>query len=124
MSVCEKVPYAQAVEATRKKPSDVTCIDVLKANGKRRSPLIAQEFNNGDDPDMYAPMPPLEGVKLLLTFVAMGVNWRQRSQKSEEVLMRTDIHRVYFNTKVDQGIFMQLPPESMIEGGSRRCGKH
>lgn len=64
---------------------------------------VAKVLNNGDGPEMYAPLPPPPGgVKILLTIAVVGEYSRRtkRAPRREDmVLMHIDVHRAFFNMK-------------------------
>ena len=70
MGVYTKVPYEQAVGRTGRRPIGSKWVDIKKSDGRHRSRLVAKEFNNGVDQDMYAATPPLEALKLLVVKAA------------------------------------------------------
>ena len=67
MGVYKKVPYAQAIERTGRRPIGIMWVDVKKADGRQRRRQVAKEFSNGIDQTMR---PPLEALKMLTVKLA------------------------------------------------------
>lgn len=98
--------------------------------GLRKGALCAGHRGDGeeavDDADMYAPPPPLEGAKILLTIAAAGQYARRTkrvSRSDDMVVMHIDVHRAYFHTKVDKDTFVELLLGDMSADGNKQCGK-
>ena len=81
LGVYKKVPYAQAIERTGRRPKGIKWVDVKKADGRHKRRLVAMEFNNKVDQAMYAPTPPLAALKLLTVKLAA----RQRERRDTKV---------------------------------------
>ena len=65
-----KAPLSQCWEETGKAPKKVKWLDINKGdeeNEEMRSRLVAMEFNCEKRPDLFAPTPPLEILKILLS---------------------------------------------------------
>lgn len=126
MDVYKNVQHRVAKEVTRRRPIRMKCIDVLKASDKHRSRLVAKEFNNGDGPDKYAPTQPLDGVTALLTMAAAAGEDTRRahghhgSRQGEDTVL---MHSACFNERVDNDIFVGLPPGGIDAGMPRLYGK-
>lgn len=109
-----------------KQPVGVKRVGALKTSGKHRSRLVAEKFNNGDDPDMHDPTRPLEGVKILLTMAAAGeggrrARGRERARRNDNtVLMHIDVHRAYFNTHVHKDVVVESPGRAQAVWQVRR----
>ena len=65
----EKVPFAQAIDRTGRRPVGMTWVDVKKADGSYRSRPLARDINNGIGKVMYSAT-PTEKLKLLTVKVA------------------------------------------------------
>lgn len=72
------MPCQDALEAIGNKPRGAKRVDVLKTSGKHRSRLVAKEFVHREDPHMYALMPPLDRMRILLTMAAEVEDARAR----------------------------------------------
>ena len=57
MGVYKKIPYEQAIERTRRQPTNIQWVDLKKADGRHKSKRVAKEFNNGTDQALYAATP-------------------------------------------------------------------
>ena len=119
--VWRKVPRADAMRLQGKPPITVKWIDVNKGddeNHNYRSRLVAREVRKPWEASVFAPTPPLEALRSILSIAATeirGIIQHDRSPTSE---LRTqvsvvDISRAYFNAKIDesQPSFVELPPE-------------
>ena len=63
-----------------------------------RSRLVAMEFKDGDDPDLFAGTPPLEALRLLCSMAATtkGENAKPKA------MMINDVKRAYFYAEVEK----------------------
>jgi hypothetical protein len=87
--VYEVVDIDEAWQKTGKPPIGVRWVDVKKKEGMYRSRLVAKDFaprskNNDDAEGLYAAMPPLELVKVLIS----------RAARCGEKVMLIDIKRL------------------------------
>ena len=78
------------------------------ANPDYRSRLVGKEFANEVDPDPYASMPPLEGLRFVVSTAATSA-----SGNPERCLMVNDISRAYFFAPAARELYVELPPEDM-----------
>ena len=69
-----EVDEAEAWKVSGKAPIGVRWVDVRKSTGEHRSRLVAQDFRPksrvGDVEGLYAAMPPIELVKLVIAAAA------------------------------------------------------
>ena len=115
MNVYEKVPTAECVAATGRKPIAVRWVDINKgdtAQPNYRSRLVAKEFKGNDErPEWFAATPPSECLKLMLHRLA--------SDKKNYA----DVSRAYFYAPAVRPVYVQLPDEDRTPGDSQMCGK-
>ncbi len=81
----------------------VCCNKGDSTNPDVRCRLVCQEVNTYDSDNFYAATPPLEALRLMLSFAAED----QRRQVS-----LVDISRAYFNAEIKRSVFVKLPPEA------------
>ena len=119
--VWRKRPIQEAYQRTGRAPITVRWVDINKGdeeNPKYRSRLVARPLNATDKSgtSYFAPTPPLESLRTVLTFASSDIGtWKTcRQSESEErtQLLILDIARAYFNAKVDDEMptYVQLPP--------------
>ena len=116
MGVYTKVPRSHA---TGKKVIKLRWIDVNKmdaANPLIRSRLVAKEYNDHIDPNLFAATPPIEALRYLLSKAAT-------EGKSEKVVMLNDVSRAFFNAKVTREVYVQLPAEDIEPGENEMVGR-
>ena len=118
--VYDRVPWSQAKERTGKNPIKLRWVDTNKGTDKEplyRSRLVAMEFKRDSRLDLYAPTPPLEAMKLILS------NAASRSEgESQRVIMAVDIKRAYFYAKSRRETYIELPAEDYEAGDGEKCG--
>jgi hypothetical protein len=89
-------------------------VDVLKKEGVYRSRLVAKDFRpasrKNDIEGLYAAMPPLELVKLLMA----------RAAREKEVIMLIDIKKAHLYAPIEGDVYTDLPPERSAPG---KCAK-
>ena len=115
--VYEKVDIAESWRVTGAGPIGVRWVDINKGdsvNPKYRSRLVAEEFNTGVRPDLYAATPPSECLRLLLSKLATDKTLK---------LMYADVSRAYFYAKAIRPVYVQLTDEDVEEGDEGKCGK-
>ena len=117
--VYDEVDEEEAWKATGKAPIGVRWVDVRKPTGEIRCRLVAQDFRPksrvGDVEGLYAAMPPLELVKLVIAAAAA----RCRGGYCEKVML-LDIKKAHLHAKIDGDVFVDLPPERWKPG---RCAR-
>ena len=109
MGVYTKVPKAKAAG---KKIIKLRWIDTNKmdaANPLIRSRLVAKEYNDHEDPSLFAATPPIEALRYLLSKAA-------RTGGAEKSVMLNDVSRAFFNARVTREVYVQLPAENIEEG--------
>ena len=102
---------------TGKGPIQVRWVDINKgddAHPNYRSRLVAKEFKNGVRPELYAPTPPGECLKLMLS---------QLASKKGAKLMYADVSRAYFYAKAVRPVYVVLPPEDQEDGDQGMVGE-
>ena len=125
--VWRKRPRQEAYQRTGRAPITVRWVDINKGdeeNPKYRSRLVARQLKATDKSgtSYFAPTPPLESLRTVLTFASSDIGtWKTcRQSESEErtQLLILDIARAYFNAKVDDEMptYVQLPPEDPDAG--------
>ena len=128
-----KVPRSEAFQHTGKPPITVKWVDVNKGDDQEpnyRSRLVAREIRKKWEDSIFAPTPPLEALRAILSATATKGTWSNRqwhaTPESEERLQISliDISRAYFNarTSEDHPVYVELPPEDPDYGKSL-CGK-
>ena len=75
---------------------------------------MAKEFKTDVRPDLYAPTPPGECLRLMLNQLA--------SRKGAK-LMYADVSRAYFYAKAVRPVYVVLPPEDTEDGDEQMCGE-
>ena len=70
MGVCVKVPISKCFAKTGQKPIGVRWVDVNKGDGDRpsyRSRLVAKQYRQERDDDLYAATPPIESLRVVVS---------------------------------------------------------
>ena len=117
MKVYRKVHRDECWKATGKGPIQVRWVDINKGDDVHpnyRSRLVAKEFKTDVRPDLYAPTPPGECLRLMLSQLACRKNAR---------LMYADVSRAYFYAKAVRPVYVVLPPEDRQPGDEELCGE-
>ena len=100
-------------------PIGVRWVDVHKGNGVYRSRLVAKDFrpkSRVDDIEgLFAAMPPLELVKLL---IARAATESQRGHVRK--IMLIDIGKAHLYAPVEGDVYVELPPERWEHGKCAR----
>ena len=99
----------ECVEKEGGKIIDLKWIDINKGdatNPNYRSRLVGREYNTHKDNAMYAATPPLEALRLILSFAASV-----SEDGAHRELMVNDVSRAYFYAAVRRSLFIELPPE-------------
>ena len=117
--VFEYVDVEECWRVKGKPPVPVRWVDVDKGFGVVRGRLVAKDFKPkssvGDRDDLFAAMPPLEAVKLL---VAQGA--AEASGSAPRKLMFIDISKAHLYGKMETDEYVQLPAERAVPG---KCAK-
>ena len=118
MNVYTKVSRAVATERTGKAPIKVMWVDHNKGTQEKpeiRSRLVAKEIKTSYRPELFAATPPLEALKLLLSFAAS-------SQGENRCVMHNDVSRAYFHAPAVRDVFVEIIDEDREEGDEAKCG--
>ncbi len=120
--VWRKRPRSEAFERTGKRPISVKWVDVNKGDDEHpmyRSRLVACEFRMPGDESIFAPTPPLEALRTVVSMAATNLKGQMQHVRDADSEMRTqvaviDISRAYFNAKKDPNkdpTYVDLPSE-------------
>jgi len=72
-----------------------------------RSRLVAKDFNNFKDPDLYTATPPLELLRLIISLAASNTNKLGNPWK----IMVNDVSRAYFYAEGLKPTFVEICEE-------------
>lgn len=118
--VYEVVDVDECWRVKNKPPIKVRWVDVDKGFGVYRSRLVAKDFKPkssiGDRDGLFAAMPPLEAVKLLIVQAAAESRNSGQSMK----LMFIDIGKAHLCGPMESDEFVELPGERAVPG---KCAK-
>ena len=95
-------------------------IDTNKGDSDRpdyRSRLVGREIKNDSRLDLFAPTPPLEVMKLILSQCA-----KCQSKQRPNIVAVVDIKRAYFYAPVQREMYIKLPAEDMLPGEEDMVG--
>ena len=117
-----KKPIAEARRRTGKPPVTVRWVDVNKGddvNPNIRSRLVARQIRQPGEEAIFAPTPPLESLRTILSLAATDIAGRAFHDRRPTSERRTqisaiDISRAYFNASMEEGAeptYVCLPPE-------------
>ena len=123
-----KRPISECLEVTGKKPMLIRGVDTNKGDDDHpeyRSRIVAQDLKLKRDPSMaaidsFAPMPPLEMLKVLLSMAAMA---RTTSRGGTLVVMVVDVRKANWNAAARRTIYIKLPEENDEPGMCGLCLK-
>ena len=105
--------------AAGKKVIRLRWLDVNKmdaGNPMIRSRIVAKEYNDGIDPNMFASTPPIEALRYLLSKAAT-------KGPEQKHIMLNDVSRAFFNAKVTREVYIQLPQEDLEPGERDMVGR-
>ena len=119
--VWQLVPTREARRATGKDPVTVRWVHTNKGdnvNPELRARLVARQMRGAHEDPIFAPTPPLEALRTILSLAATEMPGERRhcrdpmSERRMQISL-IDISRAYFNAKVDQRYptYVALPPE-------------
>ena len=94
-------------------------VDVNKGDSEDpnyRSRLVGREFNTGVNNALYAATPPLEALRLVVSYAATDVPGGKRRQ-----VMVNDVRRAYFYAKATRDVYIELPQEDPDFGSGNIC---
>ena len=80
-----------------------------------RARWVAKEYKTHAWPELYAPTPPLEALKVVLSEIATG-------KRGEKVGALVDVWLAYFCAPARRKVFVDLPPEDYQPGDEHMCG--
>ena len=122
MNVCEKVPKSDCYKETGKAPIGVRWVDVNKQDEKDplyRSRLVAKDYNNSKEPDLYTATPALEFLRLI---VSLAASFQDKCGRPWKIVVN-DVNRAYFYAPSLKPTFVQICAEDFEPGDEHRCGK-
>ena len=106
MGVYEKIPKHHA---KGQKVISTRWVDTNKgdeANPDYRSRLVGRELNTGVRPDLFVATPPLEMLKVLMSYCA------QNQDGGHPIRLATiDIKRAYFYAQARRDVYVKVPEE-------------
>ena len=115
------VPAEEAKKVTGRPAITVRWVHVNKGddlNPNMRSRLVARQIRRNGEEAIFAPTPPLEGLRTVLSVAATQLPGRPIPDRNPQSEMRVqisliDISRAYFNATVDDKCptYVELPPE-------------
>ena len=125
-NVWERRPRAEALARTGKAPISVRWIDTNKGDDDEpnyRSRLVAREIRRRGESPIFAPTPPLESLRTVVSLAATDIEGMPRHVRDGNSEHRTqlsfiDISRAYFcaTTDPDDPTYVELPTEDPEHG--------
>ncbi len=121
----EEIGYFKKHKVYRKVPRDgkkviaIKWIDINKGDNKTpnvRSRLVAKEFRQKKENDLFAGTPPVESLRYLLSSAA-------RCEKGSVGVMVNDVSRAYFYARTQRPIHVEIPPEDYEDGDEYNCAE-
>ena len=119
--VWEKRPRSEALARTGRAPISVRWIDTNKGDDDQpnyRSRLVAREIRRAGEDPIFAPTPPLESLRTIISLAATNVKGQKQHVRDPHSERRTqvsfmDISRAYFCAATDPNdpTYVELPPE-------------
>ena len=99
----------EAMQRTGKRPITVRWVDVNKGDDEcpeYRSRLVAREIRRKGEAPIFAPTPPLEGLRLIISLAASDIAGQPAHVRDPRSPMRTqvsfvDLRRAYFCASCD-----------------------
>ena len=129
--VWELRPISECRRTTGKAPVTVRWVDVNKGddlNPNVRSRLVARQIRQAGEEAIFAPTPPLEALRCIISMAATDLPGRPVHVRDPHSERRTqvsaiDISRAYFNASTDDSTptYVALPPE-YPDYGKDMCG--
>ena len=109
-----EVDIKEAWQVTGKRPIPVRWVDGRKKDGRHRSRLVAKDYKTRNSrnkiEDLFASMPPLELVKLVLA----------RAAEVGDKAMFIDVKKAHLHAPIAGNVYVDLPPERARPG---KCAK-
>ena len=128
--VWKLVPIAECRKLTGRPPISVRWVCTNKGdhlNPNVRCRLVARQIRHPGTDSVFAPTPPLEALRTVLSFAVTqfegeSKTWAPESPERMQ-LSFIDISRAYFNAHVDpsEPTFVEMPPEAGAPAGM--CGR-
>ena len=130
--VWEIRPISEARRRMGRGPISVRWVETNKGddvNPNIRSRLVAREIRTAGQEAIFAPTPPLESLRMVLSWAATNLpggtgcaHVRDPGSDMRTQVLLIDISRAYFNAKTDSAdpIYVELPPEANAPPGM--CG--
>ena len=123
-NVYTKVPRAEAMRRAGKPPIKVKWVDVNKGDDKEpnyRSRLVAKDIRKKWEDSIFAPTPPLEALRTILSATATRNFWSDETwyaapdSEARLQISMIDISRAYFNarTSEENPVYVELPPQDL-----------
>ena len=131
MQYAEKKPVWQKIQRSLAKERGRKIvksrwIDINKGddvNPNYRSRMVGKEFNNGETEGLFAATPPLESLKLILSWAATGdISPRGDVTKGRrrKSIMIAGVSRALFEAPAKKDVCVELPEEALIAGENHR----
>jgi len=124
--VWEKRPYAEAIAKIWERATSVRWIDTNKGDEETpnyRSRLVAREIRKHGENPIFAPTPPLESFRTVLSLAATDMEGQKKHVRDPSSELRTqisfiDISRAYFCAATDPAdpTYVELPREDPDHG--------
>ena len=95
-------------------------IDISKGdeeNPNYRSRFVGKEFNDGEVEGLFAATPPLEALRLILSWAATGGTGLLDGTKTGETrkcIMLADVSRAFFEAPAKRDLCVELPAEALV----------
>ena len=129
-SVWKRVSNQEAWKVSGRPPITVRWVDVNKGDDEHpeiRSRLVARQIRGANEDPMFAPTPPLEALRTVLSYAATDLEGEKpkcrdgRSPNRIQISL-IDISRAYFNAKTDPDnpTYVAFPSEDPRHGST--CG--
>ena len=118
----------EAWSKTGRPPISVRWVEVNKGDDEHpnyRSRLVAREIRMAGSDSIFAPTPPLESLRMVLSYAVTDFPDEPRKVRDPKSPHRSqvlaiDISRAYFNavTREDEPTYVELPPEVGAPAGT------
>ena len=110
MNTFKLVPLKECTDCTGRPPIQVKWVDHNKGDSLRPvyiSRLVAEQFNEGRDDTLYAPTPPLESLRMILSNAVPG--------EESKCILSVDVSRAYMYAPASERIFVEyaMKPRAM-----------
>ena len=115
-----KVPIEECYQVTGKGPLGLKWIDINKGDDEceqYKSRLVAKEIKFDKREDLFAPTPPLESIKMLLSLaVTEGAGYLKHQKLSGMKLDFIDVKNAYLHARARRDVYVKLPDEDYEAG--------